>query len=1202
MSRLLLIFCLLLPLSYAAAEDFQLLTRVPPQAVPTLTLTEQQACYLADKKQLVMGIFRYDSPPYGMRNIRNEFEGLSADYAYLIAEQLKLPLRIKQFDTPEEAWRALSQGEIDFIPSVGTLSEDETFATSRPYATERPVIGVDFNDIKALPDDLANTQVAMVRDYLPLDVVRNYYPGAHFRLYDNYQDALSAVAFGQARVYLGNSFSLSRNFLNSLRMVRFSHIPAKGISFALSRQSPELLNLINQALLNVPEEERLEILRNWQPNFANISQSAGELLLTPDEKTWLARHPVVKVALYGGDKAAPLSFIDSNGPLLRGMVSDLLYAVSVRTGLRFDFITVDTTSEILKLVNTADADMFASMTASAERTKQILFTRPYLRSAFALTVASKNKEIKSLPDLRGKTLALVKNSGIEGTIKARYPEIKILPLENETEIMDSVASGKADGAASILLMADYQIKTHYAGKLKVVATLGDQPAWISFGVGRADPELRSILDKVLLSIPPVEIESLANRWRPSDLVVVDSFWSRYRTVLVTGGLVTTAIILLLMGWALTLRREIKRKAALRRQLNDQLAQMQTLVSSMPFPVSLRDREGRLTYCNERYLAETGVVYEQALGKTMVEYPGLRSPEQAAVDHQQMMQAIASDLPIFEDRRYDLWDNPGASIGITVYQWIQPYHNSEGKVVGVIAGWLDISEREALFAELREAKERAEDSNRAKSVFLSTMSHEIRTPMNAIIGMLDMALKKGRNGEQDLQALEVAYDSADSLVGLIGDILDLSRIEGGHLEYHPEPVNLARLVDNLLKVFQGLAMDKNITLSKSLPEPAGETVLADPLRIKQVLSNLLSNAIKFTDQGGVTLTLTQSHDEAGDNIVYCIEVQDSGIGIDPVQQAALFRPFSQADNRRAGTGLGLYISRNICEDMGGSLMLSSEKGTGTRVCATFCLPVVAEPGAAHSRSSQPDAPLPAMHILVVDDNPANRMLLAKQLGWLGQQVSLAEDAYQALHVWQKQPFEVIITDCNMPGMNGYQFTQVIRESEEEQGRERALIIGFTANAMHEVTERCLEAGMDGCLFKPCSINALADMLRGRGGVKNSDAVAAKDEGEEVDRAMEKAMLALMIDTLREDLAHLEGLTPERDRLAIADLVHRMAGSVRIARQNALADDCLALEKACRGELPVEALAGPLSELNQRLHGYLQRLQDVSSLDELAGTVF
>jgi len=497
----------------------------------------------------------------------------------------------------------------------------------------------------------------------------------------------------------------------------------------------------------------------------------------------------------------------------------------------------------------------------------------------------------------------------------------------------------------------------------------------------------------------------------------------------------------------------------------------------------------------------------------------------------------------------------------------------------------------LFEELREAKRRAEDSNRAKSVFLSTMSHEIRTPMNAIIGMLDMALKKGQRGEHDLQALEVASESAESLVGLIGDILDLSRIEGGQLEYHPEPVCLGRLIDNLMKVFQGLAMDKNITLSHDLPATGLPRVMADPLRIKQVLSNLLSNAIKFTDRGGVTLTLQQAQTNETGKVGFQIEVQDSGIGIDPAQQAALFHPFGQAENRRSGTGLGLYISRNICEDMGGMLTLTSEKGVGTRVCATLVLPEVDDELNAEVHVESEEAPLPALHVLVVDDNAANRMLLSRQLNWLGQQAVLAADGYEALKLWQQQRFDIIITDCNMPGLSGYQLTQIIRESEEEQERAPAWIIGFTASATHEVINLCLQAGMNSSLFKPCSLASLAKALRGEG--VQSEKSTFQDV---MDKPLEATLLQLLITTLEEDLGRLRQLHLPKQRKEIADLAHRLVGSLRIARQPELADACLQMEAQCRDQdNSPEQLTPALNELLENLEHYLQQLYKVTALE-------
>ncbi|WP_029573935.1 sensor histidine kinase, partial [Pseudomonas syringae] len=188
--------------------------------------------------------------------------------------------------------------------------------------------------------------------------------------------------------------------------------------------------------------------------------------------------------------------------------------------------------------------------------------------------------------------------------------------------------------------------------------------------------------------------------------------------------------------------------------------------------------------------------------------------------------------------------------LTIYHWILPFRDSLGEVQGIIGGWIDISERRQLIEDLQAAKEQADAASRAKSTFLATMSHEIRTPMNAVIGMLELALKRADHGELDRSAIEVAYSSANDLLDLIGDILDIARIESGRLSLNPERANLRRLVESVLRVFDGLAQQKDLELVLELDSRINADVLIDPLRFKQILSNLVSNAIKFTPMGRI----------------------------------------------------------------------------------------------------------------------------------------------------------------------------------------------------------------------------------------------------------------------------------------------------------------------------------------------------------------
>lgn len=276
--------------------------------------------------------------------------------------------------------------------------------------------------------------------------------------------------------------------------------------------------------------------------------------------------------------------------------------------------------------------------------------------------------------------------------------------------------------------------------------------------------------------------------------------------------------------------------------------------------------------------------------------------------------MAQGTPLILDRPLHLKDRD-----LTIYHWILPYRDSLGEMQGIIGGWIDISERRNLVQDLRLAKQQADDANRAKSTFLATISHEIRTPMNALIGMLELALKRAEQGKLDRPALEVAHHSANDLLGLIGDILDIARIESGQMSLAPEPVDLAALVESVGRVFDGLARHKGLVLDVVIAREARCHALLDPLRFKQVLSNLVSNAIKFTEQGQVRITVKLRTDGEPTLPVLDLEVRDSGIGIHEKDLQRLFSPFVQAnpysDGARAGTGLGLVISRDLCAMMG-----------------------------------------------------------------------------------------------------------------------------------------------------------------------------------------------------------------------------------------------------------------------------------------------
>ncbi|SFB39616.1 two-component system, NarL family, sensor histidine kinase EvgS [Pseudomonas simiae] len=472
---------------------------------------------------------------------------------------------------------------------------------------------------------------------------------------------------------------------------------------------------------------------------------------------------------------------------------------------------------------------------------------------------------------------------------------------------------------------------------------------------------------------------------------------------------------------------------------------------------------------------------------------------------------------------------------------------------------DLQQRQILLDELQVAKESADRASRAKTVFLATMSHEIRTPLNAIIGMLELVLTRKSDTQLNDQSLHIAYESAIGLLALIGDILDISRIESGKLVLTPEPTNMKALLESVGNVFSGLARQKHLRLTLDIDARAVEQVWADAVKIKQIVSNLLSNAIKFTCNGGIDLRCSV-HASKPSTLNFRISVSDTGAGIPAAHLDEVFKPFYLAEgavsDANSGAGLGLAISQALCQLMQCTLQVESNVGKGTTMIFTLELERVIVDAAALPRSSTAVVRVAdeLLTVLIVEDHLPSQYLLVQQISYLGHRPLTASNGLEGLAAWSEHDIDIVITDCNMPEMDGVELTRAIRRLEQGRGVKPCQIIGLTADAQPGVQRDCERAGMDRVLAKPTNLAVLNQMIPKLGHSQTSTRERPSWRSDIRARMAEQVSLSNQneSDALRHALE-------TGDDLAMKRIAHKLKGTAYLLNDKTLLALCVEIEE-------------------------------------------
>jgi PAS domain S-box-containing protein len=618
-------------------------------------------------------------------------------------------------------------------------------------------------------------------------------------------------------------------------------------------------------------------------------------------------------------------------------------------------------------------------------------------------------------------------------------------------------------------------------------------------------------------------------------------------------------------------------------------------------MGLLSPDGTVLEANKTALDFSGLTREKVRGQTLWDGPGFILSQRGREKVEEAIKAAA-------EGQFVRWEGSVMSPDgqkVTVDFSLKPVLDESGRVSHLILEGRDITQRKQAESELKRAKEAAEAANRAKSEFLANMSHEIRTPMNGILGMTQLALDTELTGRQR-DFLNMVKRSADSLLTLLNDILDFSKIEAGKFELEQIGFALRESVDDTLATLKHDAVQKGLEFSCSIAPEVPDSLVGDPGRLRQVLVNLIGNAIKFTDSGRIGVRVALDEHQAGEDHAKVeglhFEVADTGVGIPPEKQDVIFSAFQQADSsttrRHGGTGLGLAICAELVQRMGGKIWVQSESGKGSTFHFTARFPIARdERSAMDDQCTQAAAAGPCEHrlrILMAEDNDINQIMAISFLEQWGHSVVVAHNGREALDLLERERFDVVLMDAQMPVMDGFKATAAIRARENGHSN-RLPIIALTAHAIKGDRERCLAAGMDEYITKPINPAQLRLAL--------NKLVSGKDRGQVFDRAAllqyvsgNWELLGKIVGRFRASatkmLADIQDAIDQNDASALEFKAHLLKGALGNFYAHAAWNTALRLEKL--GDAGKTDGAGPiLSELAEQV----QRLQqELGSLME------
>jgi len=795
--------------------------------------------------------------------------------------------------------------------------------------------------------------------------------------------------------------------------------------------------------------------------------------LSVNEKLYPSMKGLVKV--YSEYGYAPYIFRENNE--VKGFAADYLELVSEKSGLIFQYRESETWQDVLDKYAEGKIDIVPALGTDDIVDRTISLSKPFVIFPLVIVTDENVDFIEKTSRLNGKNVAVGRGYTSCNFLKNNYPEINLVQTDDVEEALIKLSNRQVDAFVGHLAVAIENIRILGLKNLKI-AGVTEYRFKHQIGIDPEYPEALNIINKVLSSITEEEHRIIYDRWLK---VRYDKGTSLSTYIKIA--LFFLALILIIFFWNYKLRvfnRVLANEINRRRENEKKYMDLTNLLPQMVFET---DIFCDITYINQFGKTLTG--YNIQSGK--INLYELIDPEDKKAAEENIRNAIQLKNLTHGEYRFIRQDRSR----VPVILYISPIFR-EGEFTGTRCIAVDISDRKKVEEELKSV-------SNAKSEFLANMSHEIRTPMNGVIGLTGLLMKTSLTDEQQNYLDKIEY-SAQSLLRIINDILDYSKIEAGKLDIENIPISIEELLNTVLNVIKIQARDKKLKIEYRIAEDIPSDVTGDQLRIEQVLINLLSNAVKFTDKGEILLSVMKGDFEAEDKIGLIFSVTDTGIGISDEDQKRLFSPFTQVDSsttrKFGGTGLGLVITRKLITLMGGSMKLESTPGKGS--CFSFSIIVNKSDNVRGSRiesdrrteyhelsannriekksdklTSLPEQnikPGSGYSVLLVEDNEINQLVLKELINKTGVNIDVAVNGLEGIKLIEKNNYNLVFMDIQMPVLDGYESARMIRKMGLE-----IPVIAVTAHALTVEKEKCIDAGMNDYISKPVDPSVLYEKL-------------------------------------------------------------------------------------------------------------------------------